>query len=220
MIHTLQPSNTSRIKWNKTEVSSNYHLSWTIMGLVLRLFLREDDIYLLTVASRSWTRILGSVGELGRLISLATLRNLELGTPSLEKTGEHGREAVSRSTSVPRARATAWGCRGWTPEVNVFLNLVVAGEGEASGELEREYSRIPSGCSKKSGHITRESWERPGDRDLDLNLCLAEFSFDCEEVTGLGRVKLDDEDIVSPALAATCWWSRGLYIFHVLLHNN
>lgn len=79
-----------------------------------------------------------------------------------------------------------------------------AGLGEWMGDpwlLLLPYSLMPSGCSTKSGHRTRDSWERPGERDLERNLCLANLAEEAE--VGLGSDRLPRD---------TSLWITGLYI--------
>ena len=56
------------------------------------------------------------------------------------------------------------------------------------GEFGLLYSRIPSGYSMNSGHITKESWGLPGDLDLDLLVGLVRDLFHPLE-WGLGKVR-------------------------------
>ena len=72
-----------------------------------------------------------------------------------------------------------------------------ARQGEGQGELPPLlYSRIPSGYSWKSGQMTRDSWGRPGDLDLDLFLYfglvndLLHAAGDGEDDEGLGNERV------------------------------
>ena len=56
------------------------------------------------------------------------------------------------------------------------------------GELGLLYSRMPSGYSINSGHITKESCGLPGDLDLDLLAGLVRDLFHPLEC-GLGKVR-------------------------------
>ena len=97
-------------------------------------------------------------------------------------------------------------------------------QGEGQGEFALLlYSRIPSGYSWKSGQMTRESWGRPGDLDLDLFLYLglvndllhAAEDVD-DDVVGLGSERVCVAG-TGPITRSLC--STGLYIIYTCALN-
>ena len=94
--------------------------------------------------------------------------------------------------------------------------------GEGQGELALLlYSLIPSGYSWKSGQMTRDSWGRPGDLDLDLFLY---FGLVNDLLHAAGDVEDDDEGLgservcvagIGPITRSLC--SSGLYIIYKYL---
>ena len=168
----------------------------------------------------------GRFGELGKLSSRDTGENLAP-APSLANTGEQGREAESRRTSVPLVLASACGTGAWPPRWPLNIGNWVLGP-RPIGEAVREpgpglggYSLMPSGYSWKSGQMTRLSWDLetrpPGLRDLDLCLArvrdLVQFAGPEAEARawcpGLGS---DFVWLTGTGAMARSLWRTGLYI--------